>query len=255
MEPTQFQELFSFLQTIQSEDLFPQYVDIKDRSLQDIIVSDREPPTFSNDAFDAVRALQRITDYLIWTSALNDQRKSTGERITDLLNNEGNAEAARLSGVQEVGLHLITITADAVAKHFTVLSEKISFEVDSTITSDIGMFGTLRNDFEHPNDDRGIFDRHGKKFYRVEKDEDGGVRGFNWNHGLEDSVASRKGYVPMSDEGIIFHRRRVQEGLKALRAHCICHLMEMIQTPEQEIILRWMFQRQITISVGLHEQR
>lgn len=242
------QRIRALLELVALEQLFPQYVDLRHRSLQTVIVTDAEPPTFSDDAFDTRRAHERIKGYLIWTDALNEQRKDTGKRIDDLLESSKNDQAAAMAGVQEIGLHLLTITADAVAKHFGVLSEKMGVEVEAPILNDIRMFGTLRNDFEHLYDGRGISGRHGKRIFDIVRAEDG-TTAFNWKHSIGDFVSSRKGSVPISEDGIRHHRQRVYEGLQTLREHAISQLAETVRTPEQEEVMRWLLQREITTNV------
>lgn len=244
------QDLAALLRALGAEQLFPQYVDLKDRQLQELIVSDSEPPTFSDRAFDAARAYQRTLGYLTWTGLLNEHRKRIGSHIRELLEANEDAEPAALAGLQEIAFHLIAIAADSAAKQFNVLATRLGINIEPDIAQDIGMFGTIRNDFEHPDDRRGISDKYGKQIYEVDREEVGGTRGFNWKHAPGDYVASRKGLVPMSDEGIVFHQGRVRDGLSELRERCIRGLVDLAETSEREDVIRWMLVRRIKISVG-----
>ncbi|MGB3306358.1 MAG: hypothetical protein WBA63_09265 [Thermomicrobiales bacterium] len=228
--------------------LFAQYVDLKNRDLSKIVTSEGEPPTFSDEAFDTARAYTRIKDYLTWTENLNDQRKAIGDTIANCLNVGNTLEAAQLAGMQEVSWHLITITGDAVAKHFNILSQRIEAEVDTSITYDLNMFGTLRNDFEHPDDKRGLSERHGKKIFTMEPHKSGGTRAFNWGHEPGDLVASRKESVPINDEGIQLHRKRTEEGLQFLEHHCTVQMYQILNDIPDSAV-NWMIQRRIILSV------
>jgi len=228
--------------------LFAQYVDLKNRDLSKIITPEGEPPTFSDEAFDTARAYTRIKDYLTWTETLNDQRKAIGDTIANYLEVGNALEAAQLAGMQEVSWHLITITGDAVAKHFTILSQRIEAEVDNSIMYDLNMFRTLRNDFEHPDDKRGLAGRYGKKIFTMEPHKDGGTKAFNWGHEPGDLVASRKESVPINDEGIQLHRKRTEEGLRFLESHCTFQMHQILDGIPDSIV-SWMIQRRIILSV------
>lgn len=249
------QDIRSLLQSLELRILFAQYVDIKARRLEEMRITEVEPPGFNDDAYDVARSYERIKDYLCWAAVLNDARANIGERIRIKRTVCHDETTGSLAGMQEVALHLIVLAADAASKYFEIVRDKTKIQIDAGLAQSIGVFGTIRNDFEHPNDRRGLSGNYGKRIFKKTTTEDGTTQAFNWNHAFGDLVASRKGFVPISDQGIAVHRKRVGEGLEALRGRCIESLVALGEiSPQDEDAIRWLLTRSITTSAGVSQE-